>query len=87
MMNSNLNNDGARAATEPTEVEALLPWYAAGTLRRRDRQKLSRCDLASIRLCEREPLLCKRRDRFRRSCPLEVVREILPACAHPIRPG
>jgi anti-sigma-K factor RskA len=25
---------------EPTEVEALLPWYAAGTLRRRDRQRV-----------------------------------------------
>jgi len=25
---------------EPTEVEILLPWYAAGTLRRRDRQRV-----------------------------------------------
>src|SRR5271169_6730713 len=25
---------------EPAEVEALLPWYAAGTLRRRDRQRV-----------------------------------------------
>jgi anti-sigma-K factor RskA len=25
---------------EPTEIEALLPWYAAGTLRRRDRQQV-----------------------------------------------
>jgi hypothetical protein len=24
----------------PTELEALLPWYAAGTLRRRDRQRI-----------------------------------------------
>jgi anti-sigma-K factor RskA len=40
MMNSNLNNNGARAAMEPTEVEALLPWYAAGTLRRRERQRV-----------------------------------------------
>jgi hypothetical protein len=24
----------------PTEIEALLPWYAAGTLRRRDRQRV-----------------------------------------------
>ena len=39
MMNSDMNNDGARAM-EPTEVEALLPWYAAGTLRRRDRQRV-----------------------------------------------
>jgi anti-sigma-K factor RskA len=38
-MNSDMNNDGARAM-EPTEVEALLPWYAAGTLRRRDRQRV-----------------------------------------------
>jgi anti-sigma-K factor RskA len=40
MMNSDMNNDGARAAIEPTEVETLLPWYAAGTLRRRDRQRV-----------------------------------------------
>lgn len=26
--------------TEPTEIEALLPWYAAGTLRRRDRLRV-----------------------------------------------
>src|SRR6202167_5815214 len=25
---------------EPGEIEALLPWYAAGTLRRRDRQRV-----------------------------------------------
>jgi anti-sigma-K factor RskA len=25
---------------EPTEIETLLPWYAAGTLRRRDRQRV-----------------------------------------------
>jgi anti-sigma-K factor RskA len=25
---------------EPTEIEALLPWHAAGTLRRRDRQRV-----------------------------------------------
>jgi anti-sigma-K factor RskA len=25
---------------EPTEIESLLPWYAAGTLRRRDRQRV-----------------------------------------------
>jgi hypothetical protein len=29
-----------RPNTEPSEVEALLPWYAAGTLRRRDRQRV-----------------------------------------------
>lgn len=26
--------------SEPSEIEALLPWYAAGTLRRRDRQRV-----------------------------------------------
>jgi anti-sigma-K factor RskA len=26
--------------TEPTEIEALLPWYAVGTLRRRDRLRV-----------------------------------------------
>jgi hypothetical protein len=39
-----MNNDGARDARqniEPTEIEALLPWYAAGTLRRRDRQRVA----------------------------------------------
>jgi anti-sigma-K factor RskA len=40
MMNSDMNNDGTRAATEPTEIETLLPWYAAGTLRRRDRSRV-----------------------------------------------
>lgn len=40
MMNSDMNNDGTRAAIEPTEVETLLPWYAAGTLRRRERQRV-----------------------------------------------
>jgi anti-sigma-K factor RskA len=25
---------------QPTDIEALLPWYAAGTLRRRDRQRV-----------------------------------------------
>ena len=36
-------NDEAREARqdiEPTEIEALLPWYAVGTLRRRDRQRV-----------------------------------------------
>jgi anti-sigma-K factor RskA len=36
-------SDGARDPRqniEPTEIEALLPWYAAGTLRRRDRQRV-----------------------------------------------
>lgn len=31
---------GGRESTEPAEIEALLPWYAAGTLRRRDRQRV-----------------------------------------------
>jgi anti-sigma-K factor RskA len=26
--------------SEPGDIEALLPWYAAGTLRRRDRQRV-----------------------------------------------
>ena len=29
-----------RQNDEPTDIEALLPWYAAGTLRRRDRQRV-----------------------------------------------
>jgi anti-sigma-K factor RskA len=36
-------NDTAREPeqhNEPGEIEALLPWYAAGTLRRRDRQRI-----------------------------------------------
>jgi anti-sigma-K factor RskA len=38
-----MTNDGARDSRhtiEPTEIEALLPWYAAGTLRRRDRLRV-----------------------------------------------
>lgn len=37
------SSDGTREARqniEPTEIEALLPWYAVGTLRRRDRQRV-----------------------------------------------
>jgi len=30
-----------RQNIEPTEIEALLPWYAAGTLRRRNRQRIA----------------------------------------------
>ncbi|HXQ83423.1 MAG TPA: hypothetical protein VN769_05095 [Xanthobacteraceae bacterium] len=30
-----------RQSSEPTDIEALLPWYAAGTLRRRDRQRVA----------------------------------------------
>jgi hypothetical protein len=41
------NNDAGRdlrqveqQSNEPTDVETLLPWYAAGTLRRRDRHRV-----------------------------------------------
>lgn len=30
----------ARPSTDPSDIEVLLPWYAAGTLRRRDRQRV-----------------------------------------------
>jgi hypothetical protein len=33
-------NDAAHEQREPTDIEVLLPWYAAGTLRRRDRQRV-----------------------------------------------
>lgn len=39
MMNSDSARNG-RAGIEPTEVETLLPWYAAGTLRRRERLRV-----------------------------------------------
>lgn len=39
MMPSDTARDPAQN-TEPGEIEALLPWYAAGTLRRRDRQRV-----------------------------------------------
>jgi anti-sigma-K factor RskA len=32
---------GQSPEIEPTEIEALLPWYAAGTLRRRDRRRVA----------------------------------------------
>jgi anti-sigma-K factor RskA len=38
-----MTSDGARDSRqniEPTGIEALLPWYAAGTLRRRDRARV-----------------------------------------------
>jgi anti-sigma-K factor RskA len=36
-----MNSDSARDARgEPTEIETLLPWYAVGTLRRRDRSRV-----------------------------------------------
>jgi anti-sigma-K factor RskA len=34
------NDAGRDQRTEPSEIEALLPWYAAGTLRRRDRLRV-----------------------------------------------
>jgi hypothetical protein len=43
MTTSDGAQDGPRlggASMEPAEIEALLPWYAAGTLRRRDRQRV-----------------------------------------------
>jgi anti-sigma-K factor RskA len=38
-----MTNDGAKDARQtsaPTEIEGVLPWYAAGTLRRRDRARV-----------------------------------------------
>jgi anti-sigma-K factor RskA len=35
------SNEAVRDPREPTEIEALLPWYAVGTLRRRDRQRVA----------------------------------------------
>jgi anti-sigma-K factor RskA len=32
--------DPRQQQEQPTDIEALLPWYAAGTLRRRDRQRV-----------------------------------------------
>jgi hypothetical protein len=32
--------DPRQQQDQPTDIEALLPWYAAGTLRRRDRQRV-----------------------------------------------
>jgi hypothetical protein len=39
MMQSGIGR-GERDNMEPNEIEALLPWYAAGTLRQRDRQRV-----------------------------------------------
>jgi hypothetical protein len=38
--NTTLSDGNAEPNVQPTEVEALLPWYAAGRLRRRDRQRV-----------------------------------------------
>jgi anti-sigma-K factor RskA len=53
-------------AIEPTELETLLPWYVAGTLRRRDRQRVE----AALRS---DPELARR---------LELVREELAETIH-----
>ena len=39
MMRSDAARDPGQDG-EPGEIETLLPWYAAGTLRRRDRQRV-----------------------------------------------
>ena len=39
MMQSGIGRNG-RDNMEPNEIEALLPWYAAGTLRQRDRRRV-----------------------------------------------
>lgn len=39
-MTSSDATHGPRPAVDLTEIEALLPWYAAGTLRRRDRHRV-----------------------------------------------
>ncbi len=38
--NMTLSDRNAEPNMQPTDIEALLPWYAAGTLRRRDRQRV-----------------------------------------------
>ena len=38
--NTTLSDMNTEPNVEPTEIEALLPWYAAGRLRRRDRQRV-----------------------------------------------
>ena len=59
-------NDMPNDAIEPTNIETLLPWYAAGTLRRRDRQRVE----AALRS---DPELARR---------LELVREELAETIH-----
>jgi anti-sigma-K factor RskA len=59
-------NDMPNDAIEPTEIETLLPWYVAGTLRRRDRQRVE----AALRS---DPELARR---------LELVREELAETIH-----
>jgi anti-sigma-K factor RskA len=59
-------NDMSNDAIEPTEIETLLPWYVAGTLRRRDRQRVE----AALRS---DPELARK---------LELVREELAETIH-----
>lgn len=55
-----------RRIEEPGELEALLPWYAAGTLRRRDRQRIEDA-------LRREPELVRQ---------LDLIREELAETIH-----
>src|SRR5271155_894728 len=59
-------SEAARDLREPTAIEALLPWYAAGTLRRRDRQRVADAAVAG-------PLLARQ---------LDLVREELAETIH-----
>ncbi len=59
-------NDMLNDAIEPSDIETLLPWYAAGTLRRRDRQRVE----AALRS---DPELARR---------LDLVREELAETIH-----
>ena len=61
---------------EPGDIEALLPWYAAGTLRRRDRQRVE----AALR---QDAELARQGLATTRSCaPIELVREELAETIH-----
>ena len=59
-------SEAARDPREPTGIEALLPWYAAGTLRRRDRQRVADAAVA-------DPMLARQ---------IELVREELAETIH-----
>jgi len=50
-------SDTARDPRGPAEIEALLPWYAAGTLRRRDRQRVRDALLADPSLARHVDLV------------------------------
>jgi hypothetical protein len=47
------NNTPRRSSSEPTEVELLLPWYAAGTLNRREAAQVEAALAADPALAER----------------------------------